>query len=134
MKKIVLVMLLAAVFVGCAPKKDGVVPQRVVAPGQMPVPTPSPEPIKKQEVVVMDFGASWCGPCRRFAPTFEAWSKKYSSENVKFVKIDADTHRDLLQKYDVSSLPTVVIEVDGKVVAKFEGAPKEEQVVAHLPK
>lgn len=131
MKKIALVMLLAA-LVGCS-QKEGVVPQRVVPPGSMPMPVP-PEAPKKQQVVVMDFWASWCAPCRRFSPTFEAWAKKYSNENVKFVKVNADEHKDLVKKYDVSALPTVVVEVDGKVVAKFEGAPKEEQIVVHLPK
>lgn len=128
MKRIALALLICTI--GCS--KDGVVPQRVVPPGQMPVPTP--ELSKKQEVIVMDFGAPWCGPCRRFNPIFDAWTKKYSSDNVKFVKVDADTHKDLVQKYGVSALPTVIIEVDGKVVARFEGIPKEEQIVAHLPK
>ena len=50
------------------------------------------------------------------------------------MKVNADEHKDLVQKYDVSALPTVVIEVDGKVMAKFVGAPREEQIVAHLPK
>lgn len=131
-------LLLAAAMmfvIGCggAPK-DGVVPQRVVPPGPMMVTPPTPEPVAKQQVVVMDYWASWCAPCRRFSPTFDAWAKKYSKENVKFVKVNADEHKDLVQKYDVSALPTVVIEVDGKVVAKFVGAPREEQIVAHLPK
>jgi thioredoxin len=133
MFRLALFTTLLALIVGCgSPSNNGAVPQRMIAPGELP--PASVEPVVKQQVVVMDFWASWCAPCRRFAPTFDAWSKKYSNDNVKFVKVDADKQRDLVTKYQVHALPTVVIEVNGKVVAKFEGAPTEGQLVAHLPK
>lgn len=147
MKKILFAILLMAFMVGCVKQEDckeGCVPRRAANINMGVEPTPAPEPApnpqekpkmeKKKQVVVYDFWAPWCAPCRRFGPVFDGWSKKYSSENVKFIKVNADEQPAILKKYDVSALPTVIVEVDGKVVAKFEGAPKEEQIVAHLPK
>lgn len=129
---------------GCVKRdsdKEGCVPRRanINTLGFPPVnPEVSPKKVEKKmekkQVVVMDFWAPWCNPCRRFAPLFDSWSKKYSSENIKFVKVNIDEDKESAKKYNIALIPTVVITVDGKVVVKFEGMPTEEQIVAHLPK
>lgn len=69
--------------------------------------------IGSSELVLVDFWATWCGPCRMLGSVLE----EYSSENpdVEIVKIDVDVARDLASEYDVQSLPTVVIFKNGKI-------------------
>jgi thioredoxin len=150
MRKIICATALLGLMIGCikqdSSNREGAIPRRAsnaqnlgVQPIFVAPPEVSPKMEervvpKKKQIVVMDFWAPWCGPCVKFAPTFAAWSKKYSSENVKFVKVNIDNEPDMKKKYDITAIPTVIVEVDGKVVARFEGAPQEEQIVAHISK
>ena len=85
-------------------------------------------------VVVVDFFATWCGPCKMLAPVFESVSEELS--NAKFVKVDIDESLELAQKFGISTVPTMMIFKDGKVVDKLVGfMPKESlkaKVEAHL--
>lgn len=87
-----------------------------------------------QGVVVVDFFATWCGPCKMLAPVFESVSAELN--NAKFVKVDIDESLELAQKFGVSTVPTMMIFKDGKVVDKLVGfMPKESlkaKVEAHL--
>ena len=69
------------------------------------------EIIKKDPVVVVDFWATWCGPCRMLAPVFEALSEEY--KNVTFLKADVDENEDLAREYGISSIPNVLLFKDG---------------------
>jgi len=57
--------------------------------------------------VLVDFYTTWCGPCKRFAPTLEKLSEKY--QYVTFLKVDADKLDDVADRYNVSSLPTFIM-------------------------
>ena len=57
--------------------------------------------------VIIDFSATWCGPCRRFAPEFKAAAKHYAGK-VKFVHIDVDDSPDLARQYGANRIPTIV--------------------------
>jgi thioredoxin 1 len=57
--------------------------------------------------VLVDFYADWCGPCKRFAPTFEKLKGEYSK--VLFLKVDVDELDNLAQRYDVSAMPTFLL-------------------------
>lgn len=71
--------------------------------------------------VVIDFFATWCGPCKRIAPIFEDLADKYYPQ-ILFFKVDVDESPDLVNDFDVSAMPTFVFLKDGKIVKKVEGA------------
>eukprot|EP00759_Apiculatamorpha_spiralis_P045200 PhF_6_TR4209/c0_g1_i1/m.5672/K03671/trxA; thioredoxin 1 len=72
------------------------------------------------KVVVIDFSAEWCGPCKAVAPQFETMSNKYT--DVKFVKVDVDDHGAVAGKFSIRAVPTFVVLKDGKIAARVEGA------------
>jgi thioredoxin 1 len=65
------------------------------------------ETIENNDIVIVDFWAPWCGPCRNFAPIFEASSEKHS--NIVFAKINTDEERDLGTQFQIRSIPTLMI-------------------------
>ncbi len=70
---------------------------------------------------VVDFYADWCGPCRVVGPIIEALSEVYAGR-VKFVKVNTDYNQGLALKYDIMSIPTVMIFKDGRVAERVVGA------------
>lgn len=64
------------------------------------------------KLTVIDFNATWCGPCKRFAPTFEAMAEEYSGK-VNFVSVDVDKFPELAQKYGVQGIPHVAFITPG---------------------
>jgi thioredoxin 1 len=77
--------------------------------------------LKSSTPAVVDFYADWCGPCRMVSPIIESLSKEYNGR-VTFAKIDTDANQDLAARYDIMSIPTVMIFRNGQVVDKVIGA------------
>ena len=76
--------------------------------------------------IVVDFWATWCGPCKLLGPVYESVEKELG-ERAAFVKIDVDENIDLAHEYGISSIPNVLIFKDGEVVDSSLGfAPKAE--------
>ena len=86
-------------------------------------------------VVVVDFFATWCGPCNMLAPVFEVLGEDMKDE-ARFLKIDIDQSLEIAQQFDVSTVPTMIIFKDGEAVERLVGfMPKnkiEMKVKSHL--
>ena len=63
--------------------------------------------IENNDVVIVDFWAPWCGPCRMFAPTFEAVSAQYP--NVVFAKLNTEDQQELAASFNIRSIPTLMV-------------------------
>ncbi|CAN3372640.1 hypothetical protein DIURU_004867 [Diutina rugosa] len=78
------------------------------------------EALKFDGLIVVDFFAEWCGPCKAIAPVLDQLSNRYNS--VKFIKVDVDQLTDLARKYEVNAMPTFKFIKNGKVVDEVVGA------------
>lgn len=76
--------------------------------------------INDNDIVLVDFWASWCGPCRAFAPTFSASSEKHP--DVVHAKVDTEAEQALAQAADIRSIPTLMVFKKGKLVFNQAGA------------
>lgn len=74
----------------------------------------------KNKIVIIDFMATWCEPCKMQEPILEKLKEKFG-DKVEFKKIDVDEDNELANKYNIHAVPTLVIEKDGKIFARYTG-------------
>ena len=78
--------------------------------------------------VIVDFFATWCGPCMMLAPTLERFAEKYEGK-VKVCKINVDEENELAVNFNVVSIPTVLLIKNGEIVNKSIGNMTEEELI-----
>ena len=77
-----------------------------------------------ENLVVVDFTATWCGPCKRIAPYYKELSEEFT--NVVFLKVDVDDNRDTTEECKISSMPTFQFYQKGQKVHEFSGANRDQ--------
>lgn len=80
----------------------------------------------KEGIVVVDFFANWCGPCKMLSPIIEKIGDELPT--VKFIKIDVDKHEELARKYGVMSIPTLIFIKEGVELKKHIGFITEDNI------
>ncbi|KAI1818563.1 thioredoxin-like protein [Poronia punctata] len=79
--------------------------------------------LSSSTIVVADFYADWCGPCKVIAPTFESLSTKYSKpRKITFCKVNVDNQQSIAQSHGVSAMPTFLVFKSGSVIETIKGA------------
>lgn len=81
--------------------------------------------------VLVDFYASWCGPCQMMAPILEQVNTQLKPK-LRVVKIDTDKYPQLASQYQIHALPTLVLFKEGKPIDRIEGVVQAPQLVQHL--
>ena len=81
------------------------------------------------ELVLVDFYATWCGPCRMLSPIIEEVANE---ENVKVIKVDVDKHEDIAKRFGIMSIPTVIVFKNGEEINKNIGLVSKEDIISWI--
>ncbi len=84
------------------------------------------EVINYKGICIVDFWATWCGPCKMFGPIFEKANEKY--DNIKFCKLDVDENYECAKEFGVMSIPCIIIFKDGKEIKRNIGLIGEDEL------
>ena len=88
--------------------------------------------MQEEKNIVVDFWATWCGPCKALAPILENVAEEM--QDFTFLKVDVDENSELAQKYSIMTIPTLLFIKDGEVVDKSVGLLTKEQLMAFVQK
>lgn len=84
----------------------------------------------KEGLVLVDFWATWCGPCRMQAPILEKLSEELSEDELKILKMDVDENPETARAFGIMSIPTLLFKKDGQVVKQVAGVHPAAQIKA----
>lgn len=87
--------------------------------------------LNSDKLVLVDFYATWCGPCHMIAPILQEVSNE-SGGNYEIYKVDVDENQDLARKYGIMSIPTLMLFKEGEMVEKLMGFRPKNQIVEAL--
>jgi len=82
-----------------------------------------------EDAAVVDFYATWCGPCKMFGPIFEEVSNE---KNINFIKLDVDKYPDIARQYGVMTIPTIILFKNGQELKRYTGFMSKEQFIEFL--
>ncbi len=88
------------------------------------------EVIESTKPVLLDFFASWCGPCKSISPIIDEISQEYPE--IKVCKVNIDEEKEITSKFDIMSVPTLLVIKDGKVVKQSVGLKPKNQIIEML--
>ena len=91
------------------------------------------EIINSEKPVLIDFHATWCGPCKSLSPIIQEVAKDLG-EKVRIIKIDVDKNQPVAQKYQVRGVPTMMIFKNGTQLWRQSGVLPKQQIIAELEK
>lgn len=91
------------------------------------------EVIDEEKLTLVDFWATWCGPCRKLAPIIDELAQEFDSK-VKFVKIKADENLQTAQKYSISGVPCLLIFKNGEPVERIVNIVPKSIIISNLNK
>ncbi len=89
------------------------------------------EALKNDKILVVDFWATWCAPCRFLSPVIEELAGEYAGK-ISFGKVDVDENPQVSAKFDIRSIPTVIMFKNGKIVDTSIGAVPKQMLEAKL--
>ena len=87
--------------------------------------------LESSELVLVDFWAPWCGPCRALTPTIEELAQDYAGR-ARIGKVNTDENPQTATQYSISSIPTVMLVKNGEVVDRFMGVVPKDKIVAAI--
>ncbi len=83
--------------------------------------------------VVVDFWATWCGPCRKLSPVLDEISQNYEGR-VKFVKLNVEENIDTAKKYSISGLPSLLVFKNGEAIERMTGLMPKSTIISNIEK
>jgi thioredoxin 1 len=89
------------------------------------------EVIKAQGLVMIDFWAAWCGPCRMISPTVEELAKEYSGK-IKVLKLNTDENSEIASRYKIMGIPTIMFFKDGNKLDQIVGVVAKQHLKAKI--
>ena len=85
------------------------------------------EVLNSDKITIVDFYADWCGPCKMMSPVIDKIAEE-NAETIKVGKVNVDESQDLAMKYNVMSIPTILIFKDGNILKTFIGVTSKQEI------